>query len=72
MANEVVQTVAYLSAEDVARKFGVTRRTINTWRKRLGLPSIRIGRGKRGGRVYFNANEVDLWLTTFNKRRKLA
>lgn len=52
----------YLSRKEVARKFGVTDRTIDNWRKKFGLPHYRLG-----GRVRFKPSDMDAWMKTFRR-----
>lgn len=58
----------YVTAEDVAKHFGVETGTITAWRKRLGLPALRMSKGKRGGLVLFKLDEVDRWAEQFKQR----
>lgn len=57
----------YVTVEEVAKRFGVTKKTITAWRKKLGLPSRRMSKGKRGGLVLFSIEEVDRWAGTFRR-----
>lgn len=46
----------YLSRRALARHYGVSERTIRTWRER-GLPGIRVGR-----EVMYPLKECDRWI----------
>jgi excisionase family DNA binding protein len=46
----------YLTKEEVARKLRVTVRTVDKYRAKEGLPSM-----KRGNRVWFDEDAVDAW-----------
>jgi len=50
-----------LTVKDLSELLGVSRATIYRWRK-LGLPSIQVGRGVR-----FNAEEVEEWIEKQNE-----
>jgi len=45
-----------LTTKDVARMFGVHEKTINRWRRQLGLPSKKFGRS-----VKFRQGDVRRW-----------
>lgn len=62
----------YVGVEDIARRFGVQCRTITAWRKRLGMPYLRMSKGKRGGLVLFRIEEVEQWASQFTGRAILA
>ena len=57
----------YVTVEEVAKRYGVTKKTITAWRKKLGLPSLRMSKGRRGGLVLFNIEEVDRWASKFKQ-----
>ena len=49
--------VSYLKAADVAKRFGVTRRTVFSWVKTGVLPHYRIGRS-----IFFADSDIALLL----------
>lgn len=51
----------YLTTEDICKKFGIVRRTVDRWRKE-GMPHIKINRTIR-----FDEQEVQEWV---NKHKK--
>jgi excisionase family DNA binding protein len=57
----------YVSADEIAQKYGVSKGTVTAWRKKLGLPAFRMSKGKRGGLVLFNPDEVDRWMSRFKQ-----
>ena len=57
VAWKAVQTESYcLTTKDVAREFGVHPKTIEHWRRKLGLPSKKFGRN-----VLFRRGDVRRW-----------
>ena len=52
----------FLSRKDMAKKFRVTERTIDNWRKKYGMPHFVVGRGVR-----FKENDVDAWMKTMRR-----
>jgi phage terminase Nu1 subunit (DNA packaging protein) len=57
----------YVTGDDIAKKYGVTKGTVNAWRKKLGMPCIRMSKGRRGGLVLFNVEEVNRWIQKFKQ-----
>lgn len=57
----------FVTVEEIAKRFSVTPGTITAWRKRLGLPARRMSKGKRGGLVLFNVQEVQTWADKFKQ-----
>ena len=57
----------YVGAEVIAQRFGVSEKTVTSWRKRLGLPALRMSKGRRGGLVLFKVEYVDRWAEQFKK-----
>lgn len=57
----------YVNAEEIAKRFGVSVGTVTAWRKKLGMPVFRMSKGKRGGLVLFNVDEVGRWLQKFKQ-----
>jgi hypothetical protein len=55
-AAELVRMPRYLSKRAIAAHYGVSERTIRTWRER-GLPGIRCGR-----EVMYPVDECDRWI----------
>lgn len=60
----------YVDVITIAQHFGVSKRTITAWRKRLGMPCRRMSRGRRGGLVLFNVKEVEQWAEQFKSGGK--
>lgn len=52
-----------MTKSELAAYFGKTERTIDHWRKHLGLPCLKIGRS-----VFFRLNEVIAHLEKINGR----
>jgi excisionase family DNA binding protein len=46
----------YVDVIRVAEHLGVTRMGVNEWRRRLGLPSYKIGHARR-----YKLSEIDAW-----------
>lgn len=59
----------YVTTQDIQDHFRISKSTVAKWRKQLGLPSHRFGKGKRGGTVLFKMSEVALWETKYQPRR---
>jgi excisionase family DNA binding protein len=52
-----VVTEPWLSADDIAARFGVTKDTIHTWVAEKRMPARKIGRLWK-----FQASEIDAWV----------
>ena len=50
-----------IDTKQLATMLGVSTATIGRWRKNLGLPYLRIGKGK-GAKVLFLISDVERWL----------
>ena len=51
------QPEAYVDSVQLAEYLGVTRMSINTWRRTRGLPSYKIGAARR-----YKLSEIDAWV----------
>lgn len=54
-----------LNTKQVAAYLNIQPATVRKWRLRYGLPSYRIGSGRRGGTVIFKRKEIDRWLEEY-------